>query len=45
MLLVGGPDDIVESCRPAFEAVSERFVHRSPVGAALRSLSLGERAA
>ena len=33
VLLVGGPDDIVESCRPAFEAVSERFVHCGPVGA------------
>ena len=32
VLLVGGPDDIVESCRPAFEAVSERFVHCGPVG-------------
>ena len=33
VLLVGGPDDIVESCRAAFEAVSERFVHCGPVGA------------
>ncbi len=33
VLLVGGPEDVVERCRPAFEAVSERFVHCGPVGA------------
>ena len=32
VLLVGGPEEIVERCRPAFEAVSERFVHCGPVG-------------
>ncbi len=33
VLLVGGPEEVVERCRPAFEAVSERFVHCGPVGA------------
>ena len=32
VLLVGGPEEAVERCRPAFEAVSERFVHCGPVG-------------
>ena len=32
VLLVGGPEELVERCRPAFEAVSERFVHCGPVG-------------
>ncbi|MDE0058975.1 MAG: NAD(P)-dependent oxidoreductase [Defluviicoccus sp.] len=32
VLLVGGPVEIVERCRSAFEAVSERFVHCGPVG-------------
>ena len=33
VLLVGGPEEAVEACRPAFEAISERFIHCGPVGA------------
>ena len=33
VLLVGGPEEAVESCRPAFEAVSETFIHCGDVGA------------
>ena len=32
VLLVGGPEEAVERCRPALEAVSERVVHCGPVG-------------
>ena len=32
VLLVGGSEELVERCRPAFEAVSERVVHCGPVG-------------
>jgi 3-hydroxyisobutyrate dehydrogenase-like beta-hydroxyacid dehydrogenase len=32
VLLVGGDDAVVARCAPAFEAVSERFVHCGPVG-------------
>ena len=32
VLLVGGPEEAVEACRPAFEAVSESFIHCGEVG-------------
>ena len=32
VLLVGGPAEAVEACRPAFEAVSETFIHCGDVG-------------
>ena len=33
VLLVGGSNDLVERLTPAFEAVSERFIHCGPLGA------------
>lgn len=32
VLLVGGPEEAVEACRPAFAAVSENFIHCGGVG-------------
>ncbi len=33
VLLVGGPAEAIEACRPAFEAVSETFIHCGAIGA------------